>query len=73
MEVGTYHYRFCDSLARDIAEARRGVGNSGLVHQVDTFSSSADDLHTGGILQVIYSGDCPATWSASLYHNRQGS
>ena len=25
------------------------------------FSSNVDDLHTGGIMEVVYSRDCPAT------------
>ena len=37
------------------------------------FSNSVDDLHAEGILEVVYSRDCPATWSVSLYHMRQGS
>ena len=32
-----------------------------------------DDLHIGGILQVIHTRDRPVTWSASLYHIRLGS
>ena len=26
-----------------------------------------DDLHTGGVLQAVYTRDSPTTWSASLY------
>ena len=37
------------------------------------FSNSVYDLHTGGILEVVYSRDCPVTWSVSLYHIEQGS
>ena len=73
MEVGTYHDGFCDSLATDIAEAWCGVGDSGLAHQVSTFSGCADDLHTGGILQVVHMRDRPFIWSASLYHIGPGS
>ena len=43
------------------------MGDSGLTHKVGTFSSCADDLHTGGILQAVYTRDSPATWSVSLY------
>ena len=43
------------------------MGDSGPAHQVGTFSGYADDLHTGGILQVIHTRDHPVTWSASLY------
>ena len=43
------------------------MGYSGLTHQVDTFSGLADDLHTGGILQVVYTGDSTIAWSASLH------
>ena len=50
MEVGIYHDGFCDSLATDIMEARCDVGDSGSANQVGIFSSSANDLHTRGIL-----------------------
>ena len=46
------------------------VGDSGPAHEVDTFSGSADDLHIGGILPVVYSRDCPATWSVSVHSIR---
>ena len=49
------------------------MGDSGSAHQIGTFSHSANDLHTGGILQVIHSRDCQITWSASLYRIGQGS
>ena len=49
------------------------MDDSGPTHQVGTFSSSADDLHTGGILSVVYSRDCPATWCTSVYSIGQGS
>ena len=32
----------------------------------------ADDLHIGGILQVVHIGDCPVTWSASIHSIRSG-
>ena len=32
-----------------------------------------DDLHTGGILPVVYSRDCLATWSASVHSIGQRS
>ena len=41
-----------------------------LAHQVGTFFGCADNLHTGGILQVIHTRDCPITWIASLYRIR---
>ena len=41
------------------------MGGSGLDHEVGTFSSCADDLHTRGILPVVHKRDRPATWSAS--------
>ena len=69
MEVGTYHDGFCDSLAMDC----HGVGDSGPAHQVSTFYSCADDLHTRGILQVIHTRDRPVTWSACLCRIRLGS
>ena len=49
------------------------MGNSGSAHEVGTFSSSADDFHTGGILPVVYPRDCPATWSASVHSVGEGS
>ena len=49
------------------------MGDSGPTHQVGTFSCSADDLHTGAILPVVYSRDCPATWGANIYSIGQGS
>ena len=32
-----------------------------------------DDLHSGGILQVVHTGDCPVTWSTSIYSIGSGS
>ena len=49
------------------------MGYSGPTHQVDTFSSLADDLHTRGILQVVYTGDSMVAWSASLHSILSGS
>ena len=43
------------------------MGDSGPAHEVDTFSSSADDLHTGKILPVVYSRYRSATWSTSIH------
>ena len=43
------------------------MGDSRLTHEVGTFSSRANDLHTEGILPIVYSRDCPATWSASIH------
>ena len=43
------------------------MGYSGPTHQVGTFSGRADDLHTGGILQVVYTGDNTITWSVNLH------
>ena len=48
-------------------------GDSGPAHQVGTFSSGADDLHTRGILQVIHARYCPVTWSTSVHSIGQGS
>ena len=36
-------------------------------HEVGTFPSRADDLHIGGILQVVYSRDHPTTWSTNIH------
>ena len=30
-------------------------------------------IHTGGILLVVYSRDCPATWSTNVHSIRQGT
>ena len=48
------------------------MGDCGLAQQVGTFSNGADDLHTGGILPVVYSRDWSATWSTSVHSIRQG-
>ena len=42
------------------------MGDSGPAHEVDTFSSRADDLHIGDILPVVHSRDSPAKWSTSF-------
>ena len=63
MEVGARHDGLCDPFSTDIEEACCGVGDSRLAHQVGAFSSSADDLHTRGILQVIRMRDYPVTWN----------
>ena len=73
MEVGAHHDGLCDSLATDIAKAWCGVGYCGPTHQVDTFSSRADDLYTGRFLQVVYMGDSTVAWSASLHSIGSGS
>ena len=49
------------------------MGYSGSTHQVGTFSGYVDDLHTRGILQVVYTGDSTVTWSASLHSIGSGS
>ena len=49
------------------------MGESGPAYQVGTLFSSADDLHAGGILKVVYTRDCPVTWSVSLYSIGPGS
>ena len=53
MEVGARHDGFCDPLATDATEAWCGVGDSRPAHEVGTFLSHEDDLHSGGILQVV--------------------
>ena len=67
MEVGARHDGFCDPLATDATEARRGMGDSGPAHEVGTFYSRADDLHIGEILPVVYSRDSPVTWSTGIH------
>ena len=49
------------------------MGDSGPAYQVDTLFGGTDDLHAGGILQVVYTRDCLVTWSASLYSIGPGS
>ena len=49
------------------------MGDSGLAHQVGTFSGCADDLRIGGILQVVHMRDRLIAWSASLYRIGSGS
>ena len=49
------------------------MGYSGPTHQVGTFSGRANDLHTGGILQVVYTGDSTVAWSASHHSIELGS
>ena len=43
------------------------MGDSGSAHEVDTFSSRADDLHIGEILPVVHLRDSPAKWSTSIH------
>ena len=43
------------------------MSDSRPAHEVDTFSSRADDLHIGGVLSVVYLRDCPVAWSASIH------
>ena len=49
------------------------MGYSGPTHQVGTFSGRADDLHTGGIMQVVYTGDSTVAGSSSLHSIGSGS
>ena len=67
MEVGACHDGFFDPLAMDTARTRCGMGDSGLAHEVGTFSSLTDDLHIGEILPVVHSRDSLATWSTSIH------
>ena len=48
------------------------MGDSGLAHEVGTFSSRADDLRLGEILLVVYSRDSPVTLSTSIHSVGQG-
>ena len=43
------------------------MGDSRPTHEVGTFLSRVGDLHSKGILSVVYLRDCPATWSASIH------
>ena len=49
------------------------MGDSGPAYKVGTFSGCADDLHTGGILQVVHTRDYTVTWSANLHSIGLGS
>ena len=49
------------------------MGYSGPTHQVGTFFGRVDDLHTEGILQVLYTGDSTVEWSSSLHSIGSGS
>ena len=40
---------------------------------MSTFSSHANDLHFGGILQTIHARDFLVTWSASIHSIEPGS
>ena len=73
MEVGARHDGPCDPLSTDTAETCCGMGDCGPTHQVGTFFSRADDLHTRGIPHVIYTGDFLVTWSSSLHSIRPRS
>ena len=54
MVVGARHDGFCDPLAKDTARTGCGMGDSGPAHEVNTFSSRADDLHIGEILSIVH-------------------
>ena len=49
------------------------MGYCGLTHQVGTIPGRTDDLYTGGILQVVYTGDSTVAWSVSLHDIGLGS
>ena len=49
------------------------MGDYGPAHHVGTFSGCEVDLHSGGILQIIYSRDRPVTLSTGLYCIGSGS
>ena len=49
------------------------MGDRGPAHKVGTRFCCADDLHSGGILQVIHTRDCLVTWSVTLYGIELGS
>ena len=44
-----------------------GMRDSGPAHEVDTFSSRADDLHIEEILSIVHSRDSLTTWSTSIH------
>ena len=39
------------------------MGDRGLSHQVGTLYGNVNDLHSGGISQIIYTRDYLVTWS----------
>ena len=43
------------------------MGDSGPTHEVGTFPSLIDDLHTGGTFPVVYPRDRPDTWSVGIH------
>ena len=43
------------------------MGESGLTHEVGTFSSRTDDLHIGEIMPVVHSRGSLTTWSTSIH------
>ena len=49
------------------------MGNLRPTHKVGKLFGCANDLHSGGILQVIHTRDCPVTWSVSIYSIGLGS
>ena len=49
------------------------MGDSGSAYQIGTLFGCVDDIHAGGILQVVYARDCSVTWSANLYSIGPGS
>ena len=54
-------------LATDTARTGCGMGDSGPAHEVDKFSSRADDLHIREIMPVVHSRDSLSTWSTSIH------
>ena len=49
------------------------MGDSGSAYQIGTLFDGVNELHSGRILQVIYTRDCLITWSDSLYSIGLGS
>ena len=49
------------------------MGDSGPAYQIGTLFGCVDDLHAGGIMQVVYMRDCLVTWSTNLYSIGLGS
>ena len=43
------------------------MSDSRPAQEVGAFFGRADDLHTEGILPVVYMRDFPITWSASIH------
>ena len=67
------HYGFFDPFTTDFIWAQRGVRDSGPTYEVGTLFDCADDLHIGGVLQIVYMGDSQVTCGTCIYSIGSGS